>query len=327
MRGSVRGREKNLFKKVLSLPHNPFNFLIKSKVLDMNGLPEKFAELAGKVEGALEDFLPAGEAMAAEVVEAMRYSLTGGGKRIRPVLTMLSAELAGRAAADVLKGAVAIEMIHTCSLILDDLPCMDNATVRRGRPALHLHAGEATAVLAAYALLARAFELLAGEIDNHKLPHGAAAALVSEAARCVGVNGMTGGQWRDLNPAGKKFETLEYIHSHKTGSLFILSSTLGARLAGAESSVVDCLAGFARNLGLAFQIVDDVLGSETPAGKLGKDGIDGPGKVTFVSTIGVESSRAVAVDLVRTAKLALKQFGASAAELCSLADYVINRSR
>ncbi len=293
----------------------------------MNGLPEKFAELAEKVEGVLEDFLPAREAMAAEVVEAMRYSLTGGGKRIRPVLTMLSAELAGRSAADVLKAAAAIEMIHTCSLILDDLPCMDNATVRRGKPALHIHVGEATAVLAAYALLARAFELLAGEIADHELSPVAASAVVRDAACCVGVSGMTGGQWRDLNPIEKKFETLEYIHSHKTGSLFILSSTLGARLAGAESSIVDCLASFAKNLGLAFQIVDDVLGSEMPARQLGKDGADGPGKVTFVSTIGVESSRAVAGDLVRTAKLSLKPFGARAAELCSLADYVINRSR
>lgn len=293
----------------------------------MSDLPEKFAELAEKVAGALEDCLPGGETMADGVVEAMRYSLTGGGKRIRPVLTMLSAELAGRGAGDVLKAAAAIEMIHTCSLILDDLPCMDSATVRRGQPALHLHAGEATAVLAAHALLARAFELLAGEMDNHELSPGEASAVVRDAARCVGVSGMIGGQWRDLNPIEKKLEVLEYIHSHKTGSLFILSSTLGARLAGAQSNMVEHLAGFAKNLGLAFQIIDDVLGCEAPAGQLGKDGADGPGKVTFVSTIGVESSRAVAEDLVRTAKLSLEPFGARAADLRSLADYVINRSR
>ncbi len=279
------------------------------------------------MERALEDSLPAAGAMAGEVVEAMRYSLTGGGKRIRPVLTMLSSELAGAKGDSVLKAASAMEMIHTCSLILDDLPSMDNATVRRGKPALHVHAGEATAVLAAHGLLMRAFELLGQEIESHKLEPRAASSVVSDAAACVGVDGMIGGQWRDLNPGGINFEVLEYIHSHKTGSLFILSASLGARLAGADSSLVDCLASFAKNLGLAFQIVDDILGAEVPAGQLGKDGTDGPEKVTFVSAIGVESSRAVAEDLVRTAKLSLEPFGARAAALSSLADYVINRNR
>ncbi len=293
----------------------------------MKDLPKKFAALAEQVNSALEGFLPAGETMAAEVVEAMRYSLTGGGKRIRPVLTMLSAELAGQSGESVLKASAAIEMIHTCSLILDDLPSMDNATMRRGKPALHIHAGEATAVLAAYGLLMRAFELLGEELESHELAAPAATSVLRDAAACVGVDGMIGGQCRDLNPGGKNFEVLEYIHSHKTGSLFILSATLGARLAGAQSGLVDCLASFAKNLGLAFQIVDDVLGSQLTAGQLGKDGEDGPDKVTFVSTLGVESSRAVAEDLVRTAKLSLEPFGKRAAELCSLADFVIKRSR
>jgi geranylgeranyl diphosphate synthase, type II len=293
----------------------------------MNELPKKFAELAGQVENSLEGFLPGGETMAAGVVEAMRYSLTGGGKRIRPVLTMLSAELTGSSAESVLKAAAAIEMIHSCSLILDDLPSMDNATVRRGKPVLHMHAGEATAVLAAYGLLMRAFELLGEEMESHKLASLAASSVLRDAANCVGVGGMIGGQWRDLNPGSKDFEVLEYIHSHKTGSLFILSATLGARLAGAKDSQVECLASYAKNLGLAFQIVDDVMGHELPAGQLGKDGADGPGKVTFVSTIGVESSRAVAEDLVHTAKLSLESFGKQAGDLHSLADYVIKRGR
>jgi geranylgeranyl pyrophosphate synthase len=286
-----------------------------------------FDGYTGLLGETLEKSLPTGEGFSGPVVEAMRYSLLAPGKRIRPVLTMISAEIAGKRPETVLGAACAVEMIHTASLILDDLPSMDNATLRRGRETLHLRTDEATAILAANALLMQAFHLIADAVADSRLDAAGAAGIVRDAADCVGVPGMIGGQWQDLHPGEKNFENLEYVHSHKTGALFILSATLGARLAGAGEKTVACLAAFAKNLGLAFQVVDDILDRQSEPGVLGKDVHRDTGKETFVTVFGLEDARVVAHDLVETAKAALGPFGGRADLLCRLADYVYLRRK
>ena len=290
-------------------------------------LEETLRRLAARIEAALEVFLPSGENYAGPVVEAMRYSLLAPGKRVRPALTLLCAELCGKKSGGVIEAAAAVEMIHTASLILDDLPCMDDSALRRGRETLHHHAGEATAILAADALLMQGFNLIGRAVAAAGLSAGQAGKLVIEAADCVGVPGMIGGQWRDLNPGEKSLDVLEYIHSHKTGRLFTLSATLGARLAGTGEREVECLAGYAKNLGLAFQIIDDILNFEAAAEALGKDSGSDSRKVTFVTAFGIESARKVASELVDTSKQSLAFFGARAGLLLQLADYVYRRKK
>jgi len=292
-----------------------------------NRLPRKFKQLIAMIDEALERNLPHGEVYAEPVVEAIRYSLLAPGKRIRPVLTMLSAEIAGAGPGAVIEAAAAVEMIHTASLILDDLPCMDDSRLRRGRETLHRHTDEATAVLAADALLMHAFCLIGNSIAASRLSVREAGRLVQDAANCVGVPGMIGGQWKDLNPGKSDFESLEYVHSHKTGRLFILSVTLGARLSGANNQVVECLESYAKNLGLAFQITDDILNCESKPSVLGKDAGTDINKVTFVTTFGLDAARKVASELVQTAKSSLELFGAKAQYLYQLADHVLSRKK
>ncbi|MEA2063327.1 MAG: polyprenyl synthetase family protein [Gemmatimonadota bacterium] len=291
------------------------------------GLPAGYSRYAELLTPALEDFLPKGGGYADKVVEAMRYSLLAPGKRVRPVLTLISAELTGGKATEVIEAAVAVEMIHTASLILDDLPCMDNAGLRRGVPTLHCHTDEATAVLAADALLMRAFSLIGEAVAGAGLDADNAGALVKAAADCVGVPGMIGGQWKDLHPLGTDFEALEYVHSHKTGALFMLSATLGARLSRARREQIDCLEAYAKNLGLAFQIVDDILDECSSSEELGKDAHADMGKVTFVTMFGVEHAATVAGELIETAKSSLEVFGDRARLLLQLADFVRIRKK
>jgi geranylgeranyl diphosphate synthase, type II len=287
--------------------------------------PEEYRRYLDILEPALEGFFPSGEGFAEPVVEAMRYSLIAPGKRIRPVLTMISAELAGGKPESVIEAAAAIEMIHTASLILDDLPCMDNASLRRGRAALHCQSDEATAVLAADALLMQAFSLLGVAVAKAGLSSDSAGKLITSAADCVGVPGMIGGQYKDLHPQNTNFDSLEYVHSHKTGELFTLSATLGARLGGAENRSIDCLAAYAKNLGLAFQIVDDILDCRSSSAVLGKNVGADKDRVTFVTMFGEEHAFTVAGELIETAKNALIPFGGKARLLISLADFVYNR--
>ncbi len=277
------------------------------------------------VDDVLESRLPRREDFSAPVVEAMRYSLLAPAKRVRPVLTLVSAELAGGKAESVLDAACAVEMIHTASLILDDLPCMDNASLRRGHAALHIHAGEATAILAANALLMQGFNLIGQSVESCSLNTKSAAALVRDAADCVGVPGMIGGQWKDLNLDEESLESLEFVHSRKTGALFILSATLGARLCGAKKNTIDCLTAYAKNLGLAYQVVDDILENDSSPGELGKQANPSGRRRTFVSVFGLESSRVIARDLLNTARNALAPFGPRASLLLGLADYIYSR--
>ncbi len=294
---------------------------------DATDLPGQYRRYLSLLEPALEALFPPGEGYADAVVEAMRFSLLTPGKRIRPVLTMISAELAGGRAGSVIEAAAAVEMIHTASLILDDLPCMDDASLRRGRPALHRHTDEATAVLAADALLMQAFSLLGTAVVKASLEAAEAGELIRSAADCVGVSGMIGGQFRDLHQQDMDFSALEYIHSHKTGALFTLSATLGARLTLAEPEVIECLAAYAKNLGLAFQIVDDILDKSSTSDELGKNTHTDRDKVTFVTMFGERQARTVAGELIETAKDSLAPFGEKAGLLVRLADYVYRRRK
>jgi geranylgeranyl pyrophosphate synthase len=281
-------------------------------------------ERRGRVDAALARLAPSGEAPA--VTAAIHECLQAPGKRLRPVLALLVAEVLRGDPEPVLPAACAIEMVHTASLILDDLPCMDDATMRRGRPACHVAHGEATAVLAAFALQNRAYELLA-----EGWPGGPDAAtrtaIARDLARAVGTSGMIAGQAMDLamTDAPLDFLTLEFIHSRKTGGLFIASAALGASAARAAAAERTAVAVYAKNLGLAFQIIDDLIDATGDPEQAGKDVGQDLKKTTFVSFSGVQGARQLAGELIQASQQALAGFGPRAQPLLDLARYVLVR--
>jgi geranylgeranyl diphosphate synthase type II len=262
------------------------------------------------------------------VSAAVEDSLLAPAKRLRPILALLVAEVLRGDPEPVVPAACAIEMVHTASLILDDLPAMDDAQLRRGRPACHVAHGEATALLAAFALQNRAFEVLAdGWVGA---PDAATRARTAgDLARAVGLDGMIAGQATDLAMTDQTidFPTLEFIHSRKTGALFIASASLGATAAGAGEAERAAVATYAKNLGLAFQIVDDLIdvaGVATAAGKdVGKD----MKKTTFVSFSGIPGAQLLAEELIAASQQALSAFGPRAQPLRDLARYVVARRK
>jgi geranylgeranyl diphosphate synthase type II len=262
------------------------------------------------------------------VAAAVRDSLMAPAKRLRPVLALLVTEVFWGRLEPVLPAACAVEMVHTASLILDDLPCMDDAKLRRGRPASHLVHGEANAILAAFALQNRAFQLLAEGWDDAPEPE-ARAALARELATAIGMDGMIAGQAVDLDSGEGPldFQTLEFIHSRKTGALFTASAALGAAAARAGTAEKAAIRVYAKNLGLAFQIVDDLIdvtGGEVEAGKdVGKD----LKKTTFVSFSGAPGAVQLAQELAAASRRALESFGTRAEPLRDLARYVVSRRR
>ncbi len=277
------------------------------------------------------------------LAQTLRRSLFPGGKRLRPVCVLATAELLRKDPAQVVGLACAVELVHSASLALDDLPSMDDASVRRGEPALHARFGEATAILAAIALLARAFELVAETGRRLRLPRQATAELVAELAQAVGARGMAAGQYVDLTaetgpgvrPApptppyggskGEDLKTIEFIHSRKTGRLFVAAFRLSALALGADELALEALAGFGRNLGLAFQVTDDILSMTTTSEQLGKkSGRDERG-VNFATLFGVDAARALAEELVTTATECLAIFGDRADFLRALARFVVER--
>jgi geranylgeranyl diphosphate synthase type II len=278
------------------------------------------------VDAALTRLMRGGEADS--VAAAIEQSLMAPAKRLRPILTLLVVDVLSGDEALVLPAGCAIEMVHTASLILDDLPCMDNATTRRGRPACHVVHGEATAILAAFALLNRAYEILAegwpGAPDT-----ACRETLARDLAKAVGREGMIAGQAMDLAMTDRSidFGTLEFIHSRKTGALFMASAGFGALAALASPAERAAVTAYAKNLGLAFQIVDDLIdatGHPAEAGKnVGKD----LKKTTFVSFCGVEGARELARELITASQEALASFGPRADPLRELARYVVARRR
>ncbi len=261
---------------------------------------------------------------------AMQYSLMASGKRLRPVLCLAAAETVGTINDDVLMAACAIEMIHTYSLIHDDLPAMDDDKLRRGKPTCHIQYDEATAILAGDALLTLAFEILS---DQPSLPENALIRLqvIKTIAGAAGHKGMIEGQMRDIEaettPAS--LDELKRIHHLKTGALIEASVMTGALLAGGTTESVKQLGIYGENVGLAFQVIDDILNVEGDAAKMGKaTGTDASrNKSTYPGLLGMEKSRRFADELINNALHALNIFGNKAVPLFSLGEYIIKRER
>jgi geranylgeranyl diphosphate synthase type II len=281
------------------------------------------------VDKALESLVPPAETFPPRVFEAMRYSLFAGGKRVRPILAIASAEALGAKTAGLLPIAGTLELIHTYSLIHDDLPAMDDDDFRRGRPTCHKVYGEAIAILAGDGLLNRAFEVLS---DPRRLKTVTALRLVSitrEISFASGVFGMVGGQVVDMESEGQDVDlpTLEYIHTHKTGALIRASVRTGAIYAKASEKRLKDLTRYGERVGLAFQIADDILDIVGSQEEIGKDvGSDlKKGKKTFPSFYGLEESRRRAKEVSDQALYALKDFDRKADPLRELAKYIVTR--
>jgi geranylgeranyl diphosphate synthase, type II len=285
----------------------------------MMPVPRFFAEYQLRIDGELQRLVPG---PADRVQEAMAYTLHAPSKRIRPVLTLLTAELCGGTVPAALPAACAMEMVHASSLILDDLPAMDAAVIRRGKPANHVVFGEAIAILAAFGLLGGAFSTIARAYE----PPLAArvSALLSDA---VGAEGLIGGQAADLLATDQQitFEMLERIHRGKTGALFSAAASSGALTAGAAGDSIVALQAFAKNLGLAFQIIDDLLDIEGDPAITGKPIREDVKKTTFVSFSGAAGARQLAGELCQTADRALSPFGRRAERLRELSAFVAAR--
>jgi geranylgeranyl diphosphate synthase type II len=285
--------------------------------------------LAAQVDRRLPELLPRPDERPTRVVEAMHYALTAPGKRLRPVLTLAVAEMLGETRSEVCDLACAVEMVHACSLVLDDLPSMDDARLRRGRPTTHRAYGEDVAILAAFALFNRAYALVS-EAGMRLLPRRYSVAdLAHHLSRAIGVGGLIGGQALDLESRAEELdlERLEYIHSHKTGALFIAAAELGAMAAGGRRKELDAVSLYAKNLGLAFQIGDDLLDVVGRPEQTGKDSQQDTHKVTFVKLLGVAGARALMAELLEFAVGALAPLGKKAEPLRSLAGYVRVRER
>jgi len=286
----------------------------------------KLAALRKKTDAALDRWLPSEKTRPATLHRAMRYSVFAGGKRLRPILCLAAAEACGGSPARALPAACAIECIHTYSLVHDDLPCMDDDDMRRGRPTTHKAFGEGMAVLAGDALLTISFEILA---QTRQTPRHGLQDFFSELAAAAGSHLLIGGQAADLEAEGKKTTPAEllFIHRGKTAAMVAASLRLGAMSANATPAQVKALGSFGAHLGLAFQIIDDILDLTQTSEKLGKSaGKDAAaGKATYPSVFGLEKSRREAARLTTLAHSALKPLGRRADFLHSLADQLLAR--
>jgi farnesyl diphosphate synthase len=291
-------------------------------------LAEAVRQTAAEVDRALDAILPAPHGFHGRVQEAMRYAVQAGGKRLRPFLVLETAALFGAPRERAMRVACAIECLHTYSLVHDDLPAMDDDDLRRGRPTTHKQFDEATAILAGDALLTIAFEILADEATH---PDGAVrAALVMDLARAGGHEGMIGGQMMDIEAPNHRFGAKEVIElqARKTGALFEFSCQAGARLAQAGPEDFAKLHAYARDMGLAFQIADDLIdetGTVEQAGKaVGKD--KDAGKATLVSIYGVEGAKAECARLADRARAAVAGYGPKAERLAGLPAFLLDRA-
>lgn len=281
-----------------------------------------------RVEAALDASIAHG--YPETIYESMRYSLMAGGKRLRPILCLATCELLEGSETQAMPTACALEMIHTMSLIHDDLPAMDNDDYRRGKLTNHKVYGDDVAILAGDALLAYAFEYVATQTQG--VPPDRVLRVIADLGQAVGAAGLVGGQIVDLASEGKSdvsLETLNYIHTHKTGALLKVAVTSGAILAGADDAQVGTLSQYADRIGLAFQIVDDVLDITATSEELGKSaGKDlAAQKATYPSFWGIDESKRQAQQLVDAAKTdVLNCFGPQAQSLVALADFIVNRT-
>ena len=300
--------------------------------LESTDFARQAATLRQSVNASLARYAEYGDDTPPRLAEAIRHSLLAPGKRLRPLLVLMSCQACGCESRTAMPAACAVEMIHTYSLIHDDLPAMDDDDLRRGLPSCHAAFGEATAILAGDALLAQAFEVLANDIQ----PPEVAARCCGELARAAGSANLVGGQQDDLAAQFtelncvqlERYEQLERIHRRKTGALIRVSLRLGGLVAGADLAQLVALDNYGERLGLAFQIVDDLLDLEGSASDLGKKtGKDAEhGKLTFPAVLGMAESRRRAEALVAAAIDAIAPLGPPAAGLQSLAQYVLERN-
>lgn len=284
----------------------------------------KFGSLQKRVEDALDRLLPAAQTRPARIHEAMRHSLQAGGKRLRPTLVVAASELF-EGALDPLPAAAAIECVHTYSLIHDDLPAMDDADLRRGRPTCHKQFDEATAILAGDALLTYAFQLLA---RHYAAEPALCVALVSELAEAAGSARLIGGQMEDILGEGAALDEaqLDYIHQNKTSAMIEASLALGAVVGRASPGELSKLRQYGRHIGLAFQIMDDILDATSDAATLGKNPSDAALlKTTYVSLHGLERARAFAAEQTRAAVEICAALPGDTAFLADLARYLGER--
>jgi geranylgeranyl diphosphate synthase, type II len=286
----------------------------------MSARPGFFAAYQRRVTAELERLVPRA---GGPVERAMAYTALASSKQVRAVLVLACAELCRGQIDRAVPAAAALELVHSSSLILDDLPSMDDAPLRRGQRANHLEFGEAIAILAAFGLLNLAFGTFARAYEPEL-----ASRLTSITSDAVGPAGLIGGQAIDLLATDQQisFETLERIHRGKTGALFVAAATCGALTAGAAAEPIAALTAFAKNLGLAFQIVDDLLDVEGDPAQTGKAVRADARKTTFVSFSGVDGARQLAAELCDTAERALAPFGGKADRLRELSAFVVSRS-
>jgi geranylgeranyl diphosphate synthase type II len=285
-------------------------------------------ERATLIERALANTVAAHGGLESRLFEAMRYSLLDGGKRLRPILALAASEAVGGSVVDAMNFACAVEMIHTYSLIHDDLPIMDNDDLRHGKPTNHKVYGDAIATLAGDALVTDAFAVAARSPLASKSP-ALVLEVIAELSAAAGSAGMVAGQVIDLLGEGRamNLEQLEYLHSKKTGALFLASVRGGARLGGATSSQIDSLTKYAQAMGLSFQVIDDLLDVEASTEQMGKrtNKDQAAGKNTYPVLIGIEQSRQLARDLQARANAALSAFDTRAEPLRAIANFIVER--
>jgi geranylgeranyl diphosphate synthase type II len=291
----------------------------------MTDIREYLREVGKRIEKSLQRYLPAQTEFPEKIHEAMRYSVFAGGKRLRPFLVLESCRVCGGSEGSAMPVACAFELVHTYSLIHDDLPAMDNDDFRRGLPTSHRKFGEATAILAGDALLALAFNLLAREVREPEI----AQRVILELSAAAGSRGMVGGQALDISepPQKEKEEYLRCVHEMKTASLITAATRCGAIVAEASPEDFQALSLYGRNLGLAFQITDDILDAGSRGEALDKNAANNqalPG-LTYPALYGVKESRRIATELIEKAVSALGKFGQEAEQLRQIAEFVLAR--
>ena len=294
----------------------------------IRNLGEIMAAYRGLVDAALERWLPPAGAPPRTIHEAMRYSVFAGGKRLRPLLALFGCEAVGGTLDDAMPAAVALELIHTYSLVHDDLPAMDDDDFRRGRPTCHKVYGEAIGILAGDALLTHAFQIL-GDSAGAGVPAARRLQIIAEIAAAAGSAGMVGGQTMDIQAEGKTLdpETLLILHSKKTGALLRVSVRVGGLAGGADDAALAFLTRYGERMGLAFKIVDDILDIEGDSAEMGKTaGSDlRKKKATYPAVFGLDASRQESIRLLEEAREAVRLLGEKGAVLAALADFVGNR--
>lgn len=289
---------------------------------------EELKNRVANIEDLLNDYMPKVEGYQKTIFDSMNYSLKAGGKRLRPILTLEACKLVGGNEKDAYPLAVAIEMIHTYSLIHDDLPALDNDDLRRGRKTNHKVYGEAMAILAGDGLLNYAYEIMLRESLSKGEPEKYLKA-INEIAKASGIYGMIGGQVVDIESEGKSIdmEKLDFIHMNKTAAIIIGCMRAGAIIGGASEEELENVTKYAKNIGLSFQIVDDILdivGDEAKLGKKVGSDIDNE-KSTYPSLIGLEKSKETANKLIAEAKMSIDYINKDSEFLNNLADYIVDR--